>query len=43
MSQGWDGNSGGTPCPSGVYAYMLKATNPDGSSEIKSGNITLMR
>ncbi|HET6990686.1 MAG TPA: gliding motility-associated C-terminal domain-containing protein, partial [Bacteroidia bacterium] len=43
MSWGWDGMSGGQPCPSGVYAYYLKATNPDGSSAIKSGNITLMR
>jgi gliding motility-associated-like protein len=43
MSWGWDGNSGGKACPAGVYAYFLKATATDGSTETKSGNITLMR
>ena len=43
MSQGWDGTTGGKPNPSGVYAYLLKAKNPDGSDATKSGNITLMR
>ncbi len=43
MSQGWDGNMHGQECPSGVYAYYLKATNPDGTTAILSGNITLMR
>ncbi|MEO5641844.1 MAG: CotH kinase family protein [Bacteroidia bacterium] len=43
MNWGWDGNQGGQPCPSGVYAYYLKAFNADGKVEIKSGNITLMR
>lgn len=43
LSQGWDGNKGGEACASGVYAYYLKASNPDGTTAIKSGNITLMR
>ncbi len=43
MTVGWDGNKGTEACPSGVYAYYLKAVNPDGSTEIRSGNITLMR
>jgi gliding motility-associated-like protein len=43
MSWGWDGNKGSEACPSGVYAYYLKAVNADGTTEIKSGNITLMR
>lgn len=43
MNWGWDGNKGGEACPSGVYAYYLKAVAPDGTTEIKSGNITLMR
>ncbi|CAN5340879.1 hypothetical protein BH09BAC5_BH09BAC5_07050 [soil metagenome] len=43
MSLGWDGTFHGAACASGVYAYYLKATNPDGTSAIKSGNITLMR
>lgn len=43
MSWGWDGNKGSEACPSGVYAYFLKAVNADGTTEIKSGNITLMR
>lgn len=43
VSVGWNGTSDGTACPSGVYAYFLKVTNPSGSTELKSGNITLMR
>jgi gliding motility-associated-like protein len=42
-SQGWDGNTNGSPNPSGVYAYQLKINMADGSSESKAGNITLMR
>lgn len=43
ISQGWDGTTNGKANPSDVYAYMIKVTNPDGSTESKSGNITLMR
>lgn len=43
MANGWDGNTNGKPNPSDVYAYMLEVSNPDGTSESKSGNITLMR
>lgn len=43
MSNGWDGTTNGKPNPSDVYAYMIVVTNPDGTSESKSGNITLMR
>lgn len=43
MSQGWDGKVDGKPCPSDVYAYMIKVSSPDGTVETKSGNITLMR
>ncbi len=43
MSIGWDGKTEGKENPSDVYAYMIKVSNPDGSSESKSGNITLMR
>lgn len=43
MSQGWDGTKDGKPCPSDVYAYMIKVSSPDGTVETKSGNITLMR
>ncbi|HLG03532.1 MAG TPA: CotH kinase family protein, partial [Bacteroidia bacterium] len=42
-SQGWDGTTDGKPNPSGVYAYMLKVYKIDGTTESKSGNITLMR
>lgn len=42
-SKGWDGTTDNKPDPSDVYAYMIKVTNPDGTSESKSGNITLMR
>ncbi len=40
---GWDGTTGGKQDPSGVYAYLLKVKNPDGTDATKSGNITLMR
>ncbi|MCU0435152.1 MAG: CotH kinase family protein [Bacteroidia bacterium] len=43
LSQGWNGTHNGQPCPSGVYAYMLKVTFADGKTSVKSGNITLMR
>jgi len=43
MANGWDGNTNGKPNPSDVYAYMIEVTNPDGTTESKSGNITLMR
>jgi len=43
MANGWDGTTDGKPNPTGVYAYMIKVSNPDGSTETKSGNITLMR
>lgn len=39
----WDGTTGGKANPSGVYAYMLTVTNIDGTTETKTGNITLMR
>jgi gliding motility-associated-like protein len=39
----WDGTTGGKMNPSGVYAYVLSVTKPDGTSETQSGNITLMR
>ncbi len=43
MSNGWDGTTDGKQNPSDVYAYMIKVTNPDGTTESRSGNITLMR
>jgi gliding motility-associated-like protein len=42
-SAGWDGTTNGKQNPSGVYAYMLKVENPDGTIDTKSGNITMMR
>lgn len=42
-TDGWDGSSNGKPDPTGVYSYMLKVNYPDGTSGLKSGNITLMR
>lgn len=40
---GWDGQLHGSPSPSGVYAYQLSAQMNDGSNEVKSGNVTLIR
>jgi hypothetical protein len=39
----WDGSFNGKPCNAGVYAYMLEVKYTDGKSEMRSGNITLIR
>ena len=39
----WDGTFNGKPCNAGVYAYMLEVKYIDGTSEMRSGNITLIR
>ncbi len=39
----WDGTINGEPCNAGVYPYMMEITYMDGSSELRSGNITLMK
>ena len=39
----WDGTSNGEPCNSGVYAYVLEVVYEDGSAELRTGNITLIR
>ena len=39
----WDGTFNGQPCNAGVYAYILEVKFEDGSSETRSGNITLIR
>ncbi len=39
----WDGTINGEPCNAGVYPYMMEVTYINGSSELKSGNITLMK
>jgi gliding motility-associated-like protein len=40
---GWDGKTNGVMNPAGVYAYVLNVTNVDGSTSVKTGNITLFR
>lgn len=39
----WDGTFNGEICNTGVYAFMLEVVYLDGSGELKSGNITLIR
>lgn len=39
----WDGTFHGEPCNSGVYAYILEVVFTNGSGELRSGNITLVR
>ena len=39
----WNGTYHDEPLNSGAYAYMLEVIYKDGSSEIKSGNITIIR
>ena len=42
-NQLWDGSVNGTPVNSGVYIYKINVVYNDGNSEIKHGNITLIR
>ena len=39
----WDGNFKGKPCNSGVYAYIVNIEYTNGTTELKSGNITLIK
>lgn len=39
----WDGNSNGSPVPEGVYYFVLKCDNSQGSQMSKSGSILLAR
>lgn len=39
----WDGMYKGEICNTGVYAYMLEVKYDNGSAELRSGNITLIR
>jgi gliding motility-associated-like protein len=39
----WDGTFNGEICNSGVYAYVMEIVFEDGSAELRSGNITLIR
>lgn len=39
----WDGTFNGQPCNTGVYAYVLEVVYNDGSAELRTGNITLIR
>ena len=42
-TQGWDGRFENKELPPDVYAYCIQATCPDGSQQVKSGNVTLLR
>jgi len=42
-SQGWDGSFRGKPMPPGVYVYVVEILYPDDSSELRRGEVTLMR
>lgn len=39
----WDGTYNGVKCNSGVYAYIMEIVFDDGTAELRSGNITLIR
>jgi len=39
----WDGSFKGKECNSGAYAYMVTVNYFNGTTEVKSGNITLIR
>lgn len=39
----WDGTSGGTEVPPGIYAWQLRIRSTEGSNEDRRGHITLIR
>lgn len=39
----WNGDYNGTKVNTGIYAYILEVKYNDGSAELKSGNITVIR
>lgn len=43
IRQGWNGTLKGTPQPTGVYVYQIKATTTEGKAFKQSGNVTLLR
>jgi len=42
-SQGWDGNFGGKPQPSGTYVWMVRAIDYTGRPISRKGTVTLIR
>lgn len=40
---GWDGTVSGSPQPTGVYVWALRATMTDGTQQTRYGSITLVR
>lgn len=45
LANGWDGTAGGTPVPDGIYAYLLRASDPcTPSKQVElRGHVTLLR
>ena len=41
--EGWDGTSGGIPCPQGSYAYVCHYSIPDKQYRTRAGTVTLIR
>lgn len=41
--QGWDGMYNGNPAPSDVYAYRIVLISPDGTEDVRVGEVTLLR
>ncbi len=41
--EGWDGTSGGIPCPQGTYAYVCHYTIPIHQWRSRAGTVTLLR
>ncbi len=39
----WDGNVNGLPAPSDVYVYRIRFLTPEGTADVKSGDVTLLR
>jgi hypothetical protein len=40
---GWDGHWRGQDAPPGVYAYVIELEYSDGTTELKTGDLTRVR
>jgi len=40
---GWDGTVSGSPQPTGVYVWALRATMTDGTQQTRYGSVTVVR
>jgi gliding motility-associated-like protein len=43
ITKGWDGKYKGVPVPEGAYVYLVRFTGKEGSTEMRTGRVCLIR